>query len=233
MTRSISFDRIAPLYRWMEYLSFGKSLERCRNHFLPELADCGNALILGDGDGRFTARLLAAHTTLHAEAVDTSSTMLHLLQRRVEATVRSASTRLRIHRADALTFTPQGPCDLIVTHFFLDCLTQSQLDTLANRLARHASPHALWLVSDFRIPTGLMHWPARIIVRGLYIAFRVMTGLDTVALPDHIASLSSAGFHRKNRRLSLGGLLVTELWEYQPCHPALTEIKHNEAADLA
>ena len=78
-----------------------------------------------------------------------------------------------------------------------------------------------------------MHWPARIIVCGLYIAFRALTGLDTVALPDHVASLTSAGFHRRDQHLSLGGLLTTELWEYQPCHSALTEIKHNEAADLA
>ncbi len=76
------FDRVARLYRVLEYLSFGPMLERCRFHHLPALAaaDCSRALILGDGDGRFLARLLAACPELSAQAVDASPAMLRLLQ---------------------------------------------------------------------------------------------------------------------------------------------------------
>jgi len=218
MTRPASpanFDRVARLYRWMEYLSFGRALERCRNHFLPQLARCRRALVLGDGDGRFLARLLVANPALHADAVDASGTMLRLLEYRA-ATAHNTRERLRTHHTDALTFTPGQSCDLIVTHFFLDCLTQSDLDALAHRLARHAKPNALWLVSDFHIPNGRMHRPARTIVRLLYLAFRLLTGLRTGALPDHAAALIAAGFRRKDCRLSLAGLLTAELWEYGP-----------------
>ena len=54
-----NFDLIARPYRWLEYLTFGPALARCRNHFLPQLTDRRAALVLGDGDGRFLARLLA------------------------------------------------------------------------------------------------------------------------------------------------------------------------------
>jgi hypothetical protein len=59
LTSPPNFDRIARPYRWLEYLTLGRSLERAREVFLPLLKDRRQALILGDGDGRFTARLLA------------------------------------------------------------------------------------------------------------------------------------------------------------------------------
>ena len=77
-----NFDSIARIYRWAEYLSLGPLLVRTRNHFLPQLTPCRRALVLGDGDGRFLARLLQQNPDLHALAVDTSATMLHLLRER-------------------------------------------------------------------------------------------------------------------------------------------------------
>ena len=71
MTR-LNFDRIARPYRWLEYLSLGRALERCRFHFLPRLRDCRRALVLGDGDGRFTAKLLDANPSVQVDAVDIS-----------------------------------------------------------------------------------------------------------------------------------------------------------------
>ena len=79
-----NFNRIARPYRWLEYLTLGPALTRCRTHFLPQLAACRTALVLGDGDGRFLAGLLAANPDLRADAVDTSATMLQLLTRRAQ-----------------------------------------------------------------------------------------------------------------------------------------------------
>jgi SAM-dependent methyltransferase len=211
-----NFDGIAGLYRWMEYLTFGRALERCRTHFLPRLSDRRRALVLGDGDGRFLARMLTANPSLHADAVDTSAAMLYLLGRRAAAASPTGAARLRTHHASALGFATGSTCDLVVTHFFLDCLAQSEVNLLARELARHASPTALWLFSDFRIPGTAMHWPARILIRLLYFAFRLLTGLRTTALPDHAASLTAAGFTLAAQHISLAGILTTELWKLRP-----------------
>jgi len=208
-----NFDAVARPYRWMEYLTFGRALEHARNHFLPQLTDRRNALVLGDGDGRFLARLLTTNPTLQADAVDTSPAMLRQLTRRACTAAPNVQTRLLTHQTNALTFTPTQTCDLIVTHFFLDCLTQSELNLLATNLARYSAPKALWLISDFRIPTGPMRWPARALVRALYLAFRILTGLRTTTLPNHAAALTAAGFTRIDQRPSLAGLLTTEIWE--------------------
>ncbi len=77
-----NFNPIARPYRWLEYLTLGKALENCRIHYLPQLLDRRHALVIGDGDGRFLAQLLTHNPSLHADAVDTSATMLHLLLQR-------------------------------------------------------------------------------------------------------------------------------------------------------
>jgi ubiquinone/menaquinone biosynthesis C-methylase UbiE len=208
---SANFDLIARLYRPLEYLTLGRSLERCRLHHLPDLHGSARALVLGDGDGRFLSRLLTAYPTLHADAVDSSAAMLALLRSRC----RTAASRLRLHHADALAFAafPHTlPYDLVVTHFFLDCLTQPQLDALVANLAPHLTPGALWLVSDFRIPTGPLQFPARLLVRGLYLVFRILTGLRVQTLSDYATPLARAGLTCIAQRRSLGGILTTELW---------------------
>jgi ubiquinone/menaquinone biosynthesis C-methylase UbiE len=147
-----NFNHIARPYRWLEYLTLGKTLQNCRTHYLPQLHDRHHALVLGDGDGRFLAQLLAQNPQLQADAVDTSSTMLQLLRQRCEA----ATTRLQTHQTSALTIPlEEKSCDLVVTHFFLDCLTQPELNSLITRITPNLTPGALWLISDFRIPAGL------------------------------------------------------------------------------
>jgi hypothetical protein len=209
LTSPPNFDRIARPYRWLEYLTLGRSLERAREVFLPLLKDRRQALILGDGDGRFTARLLAQNPFIQAEAVDISAAMLHLLRSRCEA----HAGRLQTHQASAIAHRPGVRPDLLVTHFFLDCLTQSELDTLALRLGEALEPGGLWLLSDFRIPRGLMRAPAWILIRSLYLAFRILTGLRVTSLPDLETTLRRAGLTPIAQQSSLGGILTSQLWQ--------------------
>lgn len=203
-----SFDRIAHSYRWLERLTLGSALQRCRMHFLPQLFDRHKALVLGDGDGRFLARLLAANLHLEATAIDSSAAMLDLLRNRCL----EAAPRLATLQTNALDYIPDQHYDLVVTHFFLDCFEQRKLEQLTDHIVPHLAPEALWLVSDFRIPQGLLRLPAQIYIRSLYLAFRLLTGLRTTHLPDHEAALRRAGFNRVALHRSLFGLLTTEIW---------------------
>ncbi|HUZ95160.1 MAG TPA: class I SAM-dependent methyltransferase [Edaphobacter sp.] len=212
-----NFNPIARPYRWLEYLTLGRALERCRLHFLPKLLNQKKALVIGDGDGRFLAALMAANLRIHVDAVDSSATMLQLLRQRCEA----SATRLETHHTSALSFAPTEAYDLVVTHFFLDCLTQSDVEALIDRIAPTLTPDALWLISDFRIPEGHMRLPARILVRSLYLAFRIITGLRTTHLPDYASPLAKAGLTRLAHHHSLAGLLTTELWQIESSPIAL------------
>src|SRR6185437_264248 len=144
MPAPTNFDHLARPYRWLEYLTFGPMLERCRFCRIPELTGARRALVLGDGDGRFLARLLAANPALEADVVDQSPAMLRLLQARAAAA--GSGSRIRIHQTDALTFQPaEAAYDLVVTHFFLDCFTTGQMRGLVENLSPHLLPGALWI----------------------------------------------------------------------------------------
>jgi hypothetical protein len=172
-------------------------------------------LVLGDGDGRFLARLLAQNPALTADAVDSSPAMLRLLCDRCAAQAPSSKSRLQTHQSDVIDFLAVNSAtqyDLVVTHFFLDCFSQSEVDSLASGIATRMTPDALWLVSDFRVPTGAMRLPARAYVRILYFAFRVITGLRVTQLPDHVSALTGSGLYRVGCERTLAGMLTTELW---------------------
>lgn len=194
-------DRIARPYRWLEYLAFGRALERRRFRFLADAAGARRALILGDGDGRFLARF-AALSNPSIDYVNSSARMLELARNRAGA------RRIVYRQADALTL-PLAPAeyDLIATHFFLDCFDERDLEALIERAARAAQPGALWIVSEFRRPS----WAAPLLA-ALYLFFRVATGLATRRLTDHRPLLGKHGFRLKCEETARKGLLASELW---------------------
>ena len=209
-----NFNRIARLYCWMEFFSFGPWLALTRRAFLPGLIHTRHALVLGDGDGRFTARLLRENKSIRIDAVDASAAMLDALLRRAEP----HAGRVQVHLADIRNWQPPAPVvappyDLIATHFFLDCLTTREILTLAGKLRSSCTGSALWVVSEFAVPPS---WAGRMIARPLlatlYLSFGLLTGLAVRTLPNHQAALQGAGFTLLERRSRLGGLLIAELW---------------------
>lgn len=206
-----NFDRLARIYRWMEWASFGPLLGWCRCAFLGEMRELRRALVIGDGDGRFTARLLAANGNIQVDAVDASPAMLRALERRAGG----GSARLTTQCMDARDWRPSVSArfDLVVTHFFLDCLTTEDVRKLAGRVRRAAAPNAVWVVSEFAVPeNGYGRFFAGPLIRALYWAFELLTGLPVRELPDHASALKDSGFVLKMRRSWLGGLLVSEWW---------------------
>lgn len=205
------FDSLARLYRWMEWSTFGPYLGLCRRAFLGPMRRQNRALILGDGDGRFTARLLRENPLLRADAVDASPVMLRALVRRTGSHASRLNTScidVRQWRAGAATY------DLIVTHFFLDCLTTAEVQSLVRQVRAAAAPGALWAVSEFAVPQNrfgrLLAGP---LVRALYAAFGWLTGLRVRQLPDHALALQAGGFRLQSRSAWMGGLLTSELWK--------------------
>ena len=206
------FSPLAPLYRWMEWLSFGPFLHRARCAFLSDLTHTANALILGDGDGRFTAALLRANPLVQIDAVDASPAMLQALRHRAGPN----AGRVHCHAADARNFQPQSdePYDLVVTHFFLDCLSTEEIRELAATIRPNLAPGAIWLLSEFAVPpTRYGRIFARPLVSLLYSAFGLLTGLRIRRLPDHPSALIGSGFTLHSRRTFLGTLLIAEKWQ--------------------
>ena len=206
-----NFNRLARIYRWMEWLTFGPILWRCRCEFLDLMKASRTALILGDGDGRFTARLLQSNVQITVEAIDASEAMLDELLKRSG----SNADRVRTTAADARGPIPLVQCfDLVVAHFFLDCLTTIEVESLARNTHAQLAPGARWMISEFAIPENRYgRWFALPLVSALYLAFGALTGLKVRRLPRYREALVRAGFELAHERKRLKGLLVSEVWQ--------------------
>jgi hypothetical protein len=213
-----NFNRLAGIYRWLEWASFGPWLGLCRCAFLDETRSCRRAIVLGDGDGRFTGQLLRGNPSIHVDAVDASDAMLRSLLRAAG----EHSGRVAIHVADVRNWQARPEdkdgdgyteIDLISTHFLLDCLTTDEIRSLATMLRKVVSPSAIWLVSEFAVPGNLFgRLVAGPVVFVRYRAFAMLTGLKVRRLPDHTAALGESGFEMRKQRRWMGGLLASEVW---------------------
>jgi len=209
----MSFDQIAPHYRWMEFVLAGRKLQGCRTEFLGRLNDAEKVLIVGEGNGRFLLECRRRLSQAHVTCVDASGRMLDLARARLR---RGGLTDQRVEflHADVLKWQPPGKAfDLIVTHFFLDCFRADQLREVVAKLATSARSGARWLLADFQVPVGrIARWRARIILWCMYSFFRAVTRLPAKELTTPDAFLIQAGFALEQRRLSEWGLLHSDLW---------------------
>lgn len=201
-------DRIAGVYRWLEFLAFGSTLQRRRCEFLDLIGDTRTALVIGDGDGRFLAELNKRYPNMEVDSIDFSARMVALARRRI------VSSRIRFLKADARTVPfPRDEYDVIVTHFFLDCLSEADAGAFIASVSAVAAENARWIVSEFRMPAhGWRALHATLWLKTMYLFFRLTTGLSTCRLPHYHETLRAHGFRLEREVTERFGLVASEYW---------------------
>jgi ubiquinone/menaquinone biosynthesis C-methylase UbiE len=168
-------DPIAGIYRWLEYVAFGRTLERCRLAQLPYLDELSRVLILGEGDGRFLSDLLNRNSRASVDVIESSERMIVLARRRLSP---ADQRRVTFLQADARSSPlPMDGYDLVVTNFFLDCLSQSETADLVAKGCSALKPGGHWIVGEFRIPGkgSLRQIHARLWINTMYRFFHATT----------------------------------------------------------
>ncbi len=204
-------DRIASSYRWLEYAAFGPALEQARFDFLSHATEARRVLILGEGDGRFLARLLECNLQASVAVVESSARMIQLARQRVPPNDR---TRVEFHHIDAASQPwPEGPFDLVVSHFFLDILTFPEAESVILKASVLLCPGALWLLSEFQEPAGgIRRMHARLWLAAMYRFFWLTTGVRASKLPPYRDTLSRYGLTETEHRERRFGLIRSQVW---------------------
>lgn len=204
----MNFDHIAPFYGGMETWFAGRCLHHCRTAFLGRIAAPERVLMVGEGHGRFLSAFRERFPDAAITVIDGSSKMLEISKR-----------RLPDHRGVEFVHSmiedwgTDQRFDLIVTNFLLDCLPEESMEEVVGKLASFAEAEADWLIAEFQIPErGLARWRGRIIVRLLYLFFRLATRLEADELHPPDAALGRNGFVRQEKRIWSWGLLKSEWW---------------------
>ena len=209
----MSFDLLAPHYRWLEAVLAANKLQRCRTAFLDRVAVAKNVLIAGEGNGRFLTECRRALPAARITVVESSLGMLNAAARRLAVSGLSPDGIEFVH-SDLLGWRPRPHTfDLIVTHFFLDCFPAAQLKRAVHTLADAATDNSTWLLADFRIPArGLKRYRAEAIHQLMYTFFRAITRLPARVLTPPDLFLIAQGFCLRERRVCEWGLLQSDLW---------------------
>jgi ubiquinone/menaquinone biosynthesis C-methylase UbiE len=218
----VNFDRVAPVYRCLETLTFGGALQRARTCLIHQLAPPRRVLICGEGNGRFLCQLLRVHPAIDIDCVDSSSKMLDLAKRRVLRTYPDSFARVCFIHEDIRNWCSENSHDLIVTHFFFDCFPREEAQSIAAKLAAAATSNAFWLISDFVVPRRgfIARLHARIWLRLMYFFFRSATRISANELIDPTPWLEGNGFRRIAQKISRAGMVKSECFARRDNVPA-------------
>lgn len=213
----MSFDILAPVYRWMELLLAGRKLHRCRCAFLEEVPPPRHVLMLGEGHGRFLVEVLKKFPDTQVTFLDASAGMIAQARKALQRHG-LAPDRVTFIQMDVLAWEPPHQVyDLIVTHFFLDCFRPEHLQQLIPAIASSGTPSARWLVADFQeAPAGWQRLRSRLILRLMYWFFRTVTRLPARSLTCPDPLLRQVGLHLQGEQVFEWGLLRSTCWSLAP-----------------
>ncbi len=206
------FDKLAPWYHFLETISFGNQLQKCRITQLAELNSEKNVLILGDGNGRFLESLLKSNSDTEIVSLDISRNMIELANARITSLPNSSKV-IFIH-SDVFDWDfPKCKYDLVVTNFFLDCFTYSELTNLIKKVSLSLKPEGMLIYGDFNVPKSFFKKTlTSLLLFGMYRFFRMFTRISANSLHDPSSLLIENKFILKNEKYYLGSFLKSQLW---------------------
>jgi tRNA (cmo5U34)-methyltransferase len=205
------FNLLAPWYDFVATVFLGGAIMRTQRHFLPKLGSHGSVLILGGGTGRILADMLKLGMGKKYIYVDISEKMISAAQQRVmRLKIPVPQIEFICGSVDAIA---GKKFSLVVTPFVLDCLDETEIGAAMQKLNAALAPGGKWLFADFHVPSGLMGFISRAVVRALYFAFNVLCGLGIRKLPEFNRHFQQLGLSYAAEQVFLGGMLITRVYD--------------------
>lgn len=197
-----NFDFVAPAYPLLERASFGDALNKARRAFLRQTARATHVLLIGEGNGRFLAELLARKRGGCVTVIDSIPKMLRLLTKRV-STIRRY-TELKLLVADFLIWDGENArYDAVVTHFFLDLFRPDSQLRAITKITEVSKPGALWVNVDYRVTKAkLLH---RVVDWLRYRFDEIFSGVEADRQYDPSDHMSASGWLVGEERLFCSG----------------------------
>lgn len=182
-----SFNKVAGIYDALARVVFGKSLDKAQRFYLESIPPHSKVLIIGGGTGQLLRVLLDLNPSCEVWYIEASSSMIARSRKKI-----TDAQGNRVHFIHGTQQNiPDGLLyDAVITYFFLDLFTAPALDDVIGSIQPHLQHHVVWLVCDF-VNGG--KWWQRLLLRMMYLFFRVTCSLDTRRLPPWQLKLSIHG----------------------------------------
>jgi len=211
------YDALAPHYQAIEYLRFGRRLQRARVGLLDALPRPRTALLLGDGDGRLLQAFVSRFPEAKVVSVDLSRKMLGLQRRRLGVVpgVRREFVHWVHGDARQLLFW-ESDFDVVVAPFFLDVFLPKDIRQLLQRFSTWLAPDGHLYVVDFRQPqTGARYYWAKFWLGMMHLFFRWRTGLEPKQLADLQEMIQQSDFQLVAKKTAGHELIFTAIYRFR------------------
>jgi ubiquinone/menaquinone biosynthesis C-methylase UbiE len=204
-----TFDSVAPFYVLLEKLSFGDELNIARQAFIETVLHAGNALLIGEGNGRFLGDCLRSKTGGAITVLDSSRKMLDLLESRIKGIRHETNLELVCEGILDWRLENTGAFDVVVTHFFLDLFRPIMQRRVIEKITSMANKETSWVIVDYQPSnaTGVLS-----LINWLQYRFdRLLSGVDTDRHYDPSDLLREFGWRVEKERHFLNGGVVAQL----------------------
>jgi SAM-dependent methyltransferase len=206
------FDLVAPIYPALERWVFGMRLDDAREAFFEEILEADRVLLVGEGNGRFLASLLARKDKGCVKVVENSAVMIRLAKDRVRRLGETRCT-LKFIESDVREYHPADKFDCVVTHFVLDLFNPPAQRSLIERITELTTRSGTWINVDFL--------PARTLRGGIlmwlqYSFFRLVSQIEARHCFDESTAAAAAGWTVIETISYLGGLVVAKRLQKEP-----------------
>ena len=211
-----SFDRVAPYYDRLARWVFGDTLLAAQRYFLIQIPQGAQVLFLGGGTGLLLNDLLQLPQVQSITYVEASARMLAMAEKREAQLRKNSNIALPpVHFVHGTEHDiPSGPLySVVITHFLLDMYGPTALGDMMLTIRSALAPEAQWLFADFEISQQpgkrWWHW---LLVKSMFLFFRVTAGLTVRRLPDYEVGFDRIGFQVQAEKKFYGGLIVSRTY---------------------
>lgn len=197
------YSVLAPVYDSLARLVLGKAIQQMQLQFLNRLTSKNKLLILGGGTGWILPAIDRINSAIQIDYVDLSPGMINMAKERG-----TDPTRIRFIEGTERDI-PDADYDCVITNFYLDLFTDSELNGIVSHIRNCIQPNSYWFVTDF-VTGGF--W-SKVKLKCMYIFFWLTTGLKTNQLPDWVLLLRSRGVKLLDEKNSKGGFIKSVVYQ--------------------
>lgn len=168
------FDSISYAYDLISSAIYGKAILKAQIHFLNQIPENAEILVLGGGSGKFL-HYMPKHLK-QITFIDASINMLALAKANAPDVLQPKI--LWVHATEDWLH-PSLKYDVIITYFYLDLFPPAKLNRVMKILWGSLQKGGLWLMCDFQVSQQRKHaWWQKLLVKLMYLFFKATSRIE-------------------------------------------------------
>jgi len=201
-----NYNNSACFYDRASKLVYGRALVRAQVYLLRSIPAQSKILIVGGGTGWILEEIAKIHPSgLKITYVEVAPKMMALSKKR-----KPDDNRVDFINDAVENVALQNDYDVVITPFLFDNFTEENFKQIFAHIHKALKPNGLWLNTDFQ-QTG--KWWQRILLKSMFIFFRIICGIEAKKLPAIQAAFDEYGYLVAEQKSFFGDFILSTVYQ--------------------